>query len=59
MVLRHWQTENVTDMSYIFYGCSSLSSLEGMSNWQIGNAKDIKYMFYGCSSLLSLNGLSN
>ena len=40
-------------MSYMFYGCSSLTSLN-LSN----NVNNMSYMFYYCSSLTSLN-LSN
>ena len=40
-------------MSYIFYGCSSLTSLN-LSN----NVNNMSYIFYGCSSLISLD-LSN
>ena len=52
------QTEKVTDMSYMFKGCSSLTSLEGISNWQIGNVSNMSDMFSGCSSLKSLEGIS-
>ena len=42
-------------MSYIFYGCSSLTSLN-LSN--SNNVNNMSYIFYGCSSLISLD-LSN
>ena len=29
--------DNVTDMSYMFYGCSSLSSLPDISKWNTNN----------------------
>ena len=50
---------NITDMSGMFSGCSSLSSLKGISNWQTGNVTDMSLMFSGCSSLSSLEGISN
>ena len=47
-------TEDVIDMSYMFYGCSSLTSLD-VSKFKTGNVSDMEYMFYGCSSLMSLD----
>ena len=51
-------TENVIDMSYIFYGCSSLLSLPDISKWNTQNASNMSFMFYGCSSLSSLPDIS-
>jgi len=50
-------TENVTDMSNMFEGCSSLQSLD-LSNFNTENVEDMSNMFEGCSSLRSLD-LSN
>ena len=50
-------TSNVTTMNYMFYGCSSLTSLD-LSNFNTSNVTDMNNMFYGCTSLTSLN-LSN
>ena len=50
-------TSNVTTMNYMFYGCSSLTSLD-LSNFNTSNVTDMNFMFYGCTSLTSLN-LSN
>ena len=47
----------LNDMSYMFYNCSSLTSLN-LSNFNTNNVKDMSYMFSSCSSLTSLN-LSN
>ena len=41
-------------MSEMFYGCSSLSSLD-LSNFDTSNVIYMKDMFYGCSSLSSLD----
>ena len=49
---------NVTDMSYMFYGCSSLISLPDISNWDTKNVTDMNLMFYECSSLISLPDIS-
>ena len=43
---------NVTDMSYMFSGCSSLSSLPDISKWNTNNVTTMTSMFDGCSSLL-------
>ena len=49
---------NVIDMSYMFYGCSSLSSLPDISKWNTNRVRYMSYMFYGCSSLSSLPDIS-
>ena len=41
---------NVTDMSYMFNGCSSLISLPDISKWDTKNVTNMSEMFYGCSS---------
>ena len=48
----------VTDMSYMFYECSSLISLPDLSNWNTNNVKNMSYMFYKCKSLTSLPDIS-
>ena len=49
---------NVTDMSYMFYGCSSLISLPDISKWDTKNVTNMSDMFNGCSSLISLPDIS-
>ena len=49
-----FNTENVTDMSGMFDGCSSLTSLN-LPGWNTENVTDMSGMFDGCSSLTSLN----
>ena len=44
-----WNTNNVTNMSGIFKGCSSLSSLPDISKWNTNNITDMRFMFSGCS----------
>ena len=53
----NFNTSNVTDMGWMFYGSSSLTSLN-LSNFNTSNVTDMSGMFCGCSSLSSLN-LSN
>ena len=49
---------NVTDYSYMFNGCSSLSSIYINSNWKTNKVTNMKWMFFGCSSLESLPDIS-
>lgn len=50
-------TSNVTMMSGMFEGCSSLTSLD-LSGFDTSNVTDMNSMFHDCSGLVSLN-LSN
>ena len=50
--------DNVINMSYMFYGCSSLLSLPDISKWNTNIVTNMSFMFYGCSSLLSLPDIS-
>ena len=45
---------SVTDMSRMFYGCSSLASLD-LSGLDASKVTNMSWMFYGCSSLASLD----
>ena len=47
-------TSNVTGMSYMFNGCSSLQSLN-VSGWDTSNVTSMNYMFNNCTSLQTLN----
>ena len=47
------KTKNVTDMSSMFLGCSSLRSLD-ITNFDTGKVKDMLFMFYGCSALTTI-----
>ena len=52
--LEYLNTEKVTDMFYMFYNCSSLTSLD-VTHFNTANVKNMSNMFYGCSKLTSLN----
>ena len=52
--LSYLNTSCVTDMSSMFYGCSSLTTLD-VSGWDTGNVTDMNNMFNGCSSLTTLD----
>ena len=49
---------NIKDMSYMFFGCSSLSSLPDISKWNTNNITNMYGMFYGCLLLSSLPDIS-
>jgi len=51
--------DNITDMSNMFDGCSSLLSLPDISKWNANNVTNMSYMFCRCSSLSSLPDISN
>jgi len=50
--------DNVTDMSYMFNYCTSLSSLPDIAKWNTNNVTNMSYMFSGCSSLSSIPNIS-
>ena len=52
--LEYLNTANVTDMAYMFYGCSALKSLD-LTKFNTANVTDMSYMFIGCSALKSLD----
>ena len=47
-------TANVTNMGYMFYGCSALESLD-LSSFNTANVTNMAFMFSGCQKLTSLN----
>ena len=47
-------TDQLTDMSYMFCWCSSLTSID-VSNFNTANVTDMSYMFGVCSALTSLD----
>ena len=52
--LEYLNTANVTDMSYMFYSCSSLTSLD-VTHFNTANVTNMHCMFEDCSSLTSLD----
>ena len=52
--LEYLNTEKVTDMCYMFSGCSSLTSLD-VTHFNTANVTDMGYMFLSCSKLSSLD----
>ena len=47
-----WDTSKVTDMSYMFDGCSGLTNLD-VSHFDTSNVRYMSNMFSNCSSLTS------
>ena len=47
-----WDTNNVTDMSFIFSGCEKLNELPDISKWNINKVDKMEDMFEDCSSSL-------
>ena len=52
--IENLNTENVKDMSNMFYICSGLISLD-VTHFNTENVKGMSNMFYGCSGLISLD----
>ena len=50
----NFNTEDLTNMSYMFSGCSSLTSIN-LSNFEFKNVMTMTYLFEGCSSLVSID----
>lgn len=53
--LSNADTSNITDMSNMFYSCTSLTSMDLGSNFKTSNVTTIQHMFNGCTSLTSVN----
>ena len=52
--ISNMKTDNVTDMGYMFCGCSALTSLD-VSNFNTANVTNMGGIFSGCSTLTSLD----
>lgn len=52
--IEYLNTENVTDMSHMFYGCTILPEID-LTHFNTAKVQDMSYMFYGCTTLTSLN----
>ena len=52
--MENLNTDNVTDMSFMFAGCSALTSLD-VSKFNTANVIDMSNMFNNCSTLVSLD----
>lgn len=52
--LENLNTSKVSDMSFMFSGCSALTALD-LSSFDTTQVKDMSSMFFGCRSLKTLN----
>ena len=53
--LSSFNTNNVTDMTEMFSGCSSLKNLKFSDSFNTSNVQNMSKMFQNCSSLEYLN----
>ena len=53
------ENKKITNMSYMFDGSGSLSSLPDIWKWNTNNVTNMRYMFFDCRSLSSLSDISN
>ena len=56
--IENLNTENVRDMDYMFYNCSSLSTLD-LSGFNTANVISMEMMFCNCSKLTTIYASSN
>ncbi|MBR6947938.1 MAG: BspA family leucine-rich repeat surface protein, partial [Muribaculaceae bacterium] len=52
--INNLNTSKVTNMSYMFFGCSLLPSID-LSSFNTANVTDMRYMFCSCNGLESLD----
>ena len=52
--IAYLNTSEVTNMGWMFGGCSSLKNLD-LSSFNTANVSDMRCMFYNCESLMSLD----
>lgn len=52
---KNFDTSAVINMSFMFYNCKKLKSLD-LSNFKTSNVTDMDYMFVNCTSLTSIIG---
>ena len=54
----NWNSNNVIDMSFMFYNCESLKFLPDLSNLNPGNVTKMSNIFANCGKLLSIPDIS-
>lgn len=52
--LSSWDTSNVTNMRYMFYGSEELTAINGITNWNTSSVTDMSDMFNLCGKNLTL-----
>ena len=58
LIVKLIEKNNITDMSYMFYGCKNLISIRNIANWDTINVTNMKSMFHFCKNLKSLDNIS-
>ena len=53
--LTEFDSSNVTDMSYMFYNCSSIKTMNLTGSFDVSKVTNFSGTFYNCSSLTDLN----
>ena len=53
-----WDTSHVTDISNLFYNCSTLKSVQGLSSFNTSNITNISNLFYNCTNLTTIDDIS-
>ncbi len=56
--IKNWDASQVEVLGTMFYGCSSLTSLD-VSGWNTSKVLSIGHMFTDCSSLATISGIEN
>ena len=51
LTLHDWDLRDIDTMNYMFAGCSSMITIDGIQNWDTSKVEDMNLMFYGCSDL--------
>ena len=54
--MKDFDTSEITDMSYLFYNCQAIKSLD-LSTFNTQNVMDMRYLFYNCKNLESIASL--
>ena len=58
LIIKLIERNNITDMSYMFYGCKNLIAIRNIANWDTINIINMKSMFHLCKNLQSLDNIS-
>jgi surface protein len=58
LIVKLIETKTISDMSFMFNKCESLSFIPNFSNWNTDEVRDMKHMFNDCISLQFLPDIS-
>jgi len=58
-IIIKFNSDEIVNLEYMFSGCSSLKSIEGLKYIDTKNIKNFSFMFYGCKSLSDIKALEN